>query len=197
MLRPQLSVARWRTQSSAAYGEPVTSSTPRDQHRGAVYAAEDALARALERGGSVEFFGSTLTLPIERCFADVASIQDYVDRVLFVIDPHLLPIIVRERSGATKAHYEYPRDERAGVIAIPLMLQGSRRWAARESVVLHEIAHHVTHHDPIGRSEAAHGATFCGHLIALHERVIGPESALMLRAAFDAAGIPIASVEHA
>lgn len=197
MLRPQLSVAWWRCLRADAYGEPVTSSTPRDQHRSAVYAAEDALAKALDRGGSVEFFGSTLTLPVERRFADVASIQDYVDRVLSVIGPQLPPILLRERAGATKAHYEHPRGDRAGVIAIPLMLQGSRRWAARESVVLHEIAHHVTHHDPIGRSEAAHGATFCGHLIALHERVIGPESALMLRAAFDAAGIPIASVEHA
>ena len=196
MLHPQLSVAWWRCLRAGAYGEPVTSSTPRDTHRSAVYAAEDALAKALDRGGSVEFFGSTLTLPIERRFADVASIQDYVDRVLSVIGPQLPPILLRERAGATKAHYEHPRSDRSGVIAIPLMLQGSRRWAARESVVLHEIAHHVAHHDPIGRSEASHGPSFCGHLIALHERVIGPESALMLRAAFDAAGV-IASVEHA
>ena len=89
-------------------------------------------------------------------------------------------------------------DPRTGVVQLsePIFRLEENAHGYRNTV-LHEIAHHVTHHDPIGRSEAAHGATFCGHLIALHERVIGPESALMLRAAFDAALIPIASVEPA
>lgn len=171
-----------------AYGEQVT----RDTQRSAVYSAEDALSRQLERGGTVEFFGSTLTLPVERRFADVASMQRYVDAVIVMIDSRLPAVIVRERAGSTKAHYEQARAGRGAVIAVPLELVGGRRWAARESVLLHEIAHHVTHHDPRGRDEAAHGSVFCGHLIALHAAVIGPETALLLRASFDSAGIPVA-----
>lgn len=165
---------------------------PRDTHRSAVYSVEDALGRMLERGGSVEFFGSTLTLPIERRFADVASMQRYVDVVLSSIDDQLPAIRVRERASSHKAHYERAHGDRPAVIAVPLALIDGRRWAARESVLLHEIAHHVTHHDVQAREEAAHGPSFCAHLIALHERVIGPESALLLRASCDAAGIPVA-----
>jgi SprT-like family. len=166
----------------------------RDTHRSAVYSVEDALGRQLDRGGTVEFFGSTLTLPIERRFADVASMQRFVDSVLSVIDPYLPPVTVRERASASKAHYEHPRTDRLAAIAVPLQLIDGRRWAARESVLLHEIAHHVTHHDDRARGEAAHGPTFCAHLISLHARVIGPESALLLRASFDSAGIPVAGV---
>lgn len=165
---------------------------PRDFHRRAVYSAEDALARQLNRGGSLEFFGSTLTLPIERRFADVASMQRFVDAVLDRIEAGLPGIVVRERAGASKAHYEHPRADRPAVIAVPLQLIDGTRWAARESVLLHEIAHHVTFHDERSRFEAAHGPTFCGHLIALHEAFIGPESALLLRASFDSAGVPVA-----
>lgn len=163
----------------------------RDTHRSAVYSAEDALGRQLERGGTVEFFGSTLTLPVERRFADVASMQRYTDAVISMIDPRLPALTVRERAASTKAHYEHPRAGRGAVIAVPLELVSGRRWAARESVLLHEIAHHVTHHDPRGRTEAAHGPVFCGHLVALHAVVIGPESALLLRASLDSAGIPV------
>ncbi len=164
----------------------------RDTHRSAVYSVEDALGRQLERGGIVEFFGSTLTLPVERRFADVASMQRYVDAVIAMIDVDLPPVTVRERASASKAHYEQPRPDRSAVIAVPLQLVDGRRWAARESVLLHEIAHHVTRHDGRARGEAAHGPMFCAHLVALHARIIGPESALLLRASFDSAGIPVA-----
>ena len=166
----------------------------RDTHRSAVYSVEDALGRQLERGGRVEFFGSTLTLPVERRFADVASMQRYVDAVLATVGPDLPPVTVRERASASKAHYEHPRPDRFAIIAVPLQLIDGRRWAARESVLLHEIAHHVTHHDPGAQAEAAHGPAFCAHLISLHARIIGPESALLLRAALDSAGIPVAGV---
>jgi putative metallohydrolase (TIGR04338 family) len=164
----------------------------RDSHRSAVYSVEDALGRMLERGGSVDFFGSTLTLPVERRFADVASMQRYVDIVLSVVDEALPEVRVRERASAHKAHYEHARGDQPAVIAVPLVLINGRRWAARESVLLHEVAHHVTHHDPRASGEAAHGPSFCAHLITLHARVIGPESALLLRASCDSAGIPVA-----
>jgi putative metallohydrolase (TIGR04338 family) len=167
------------------------ANTARDTHRSAVYSAEDALARQLDRGGTIDFFGSTLTLPIERRFADVPSIQRYVDRVVVIVAQGLPPVRVRERAGLTKAHYEAQRGDRAAVIAVPLALVDGRRWAARESVVIHEIAHHVAHHDVAAANEPAHGPVFCGHLLALHERVIGPESALLLRASLASAGVPV------
>lgn len=166
----------------------------RDQHRSAVYSAEDHVGRILERGGVVEFFGSTLTLPIDRRFADIASVQRYVDAVLAVqADDDLVvpPVRVRERAGHARAHYEAGIRTGFAVIAVPLHLVDGRRWAARESVVLHEIAHHLCANDSLARGESAHGPIFCGRLLALHDRIIGPESALLLRAELTACGVPI------
>lgn len=158
----------------------------RDSHRAGVYAAEDQVSAALERGGTVDFFGSTLTLPVERRFADLASVQRYVDAVLALPGvserwPRALAVRVRERAGAAKATYQ-----RTGqVIAIPLA-GPPPRWAAREMVILHELAHHLTYSR--GDDVAAHGPEFVGDFETLVGIVIGPEVALLLRAAFDGTG---------
>jgi putative metallohydrolase (TIGR04338 family) len=91
---------------------------------------------------------------------------------------------VRERAGNGRAHYA------DGVIALPLQGLVGERWAARESVVLHELTHHLVAHAHPG--VAAHGPEFCGDEVLLVEIVLGPEAALLLRAAFDGAGIPVA-----
>jgi putative metallohydrolase (TIGR04338 family) len=163
--------------------------TTRDQHRSAVYAAEEQWSRQLARGGAVEFFGSTLQVPTERRFADVASIQRYVDAILGLIGvitqwPAAPPVRVRERAGAGRAHYS---DD---VIAIPLRGVGDQRWAARESVVLHELTHHLVAHSHL--RAVPHGPEFRGDEVRLVEIVLGPEAALLLRAAFDGAGLPVA-----
>lgn len=163
--------------------------TPRDQHRSAVYAAEEQWARQLARGGTLDFFGSPLDIPVERRFADVASVQRYVDAILGLIGvitrwPGVPPVRVRERAGTGRAHYS------EGVIALPLQGQVGERWAARESVVLHELTHHLVAHAHPG--VAAHGPEFCGDEVLLVEIVLGPEAALLLRAAFDGARIPVA-----
>lgn len=170
----------------SAYGGFVT---PRDQHRSAVYAAEEQWARQLARGGTLDFFGSPLDIPVERRFADVASVQRYVDAILGLIGvitrwPGVPPVRVRERAGTGRAHYS------EGVIALPLQGQVGERWAARESVVLHELTHHLVAHAHPG--VAAHGPEFCGDEVLLVEIVLGPEAALLLRAAFDGARIPVA-----
>lgn len=161
----------------------------RDAHRAAVYAAEDQLARALDRiSPTVDFFGSALTLPAERRFADLASIQRYVDAVLAAPDhAGCPPVRVRARRGAARATYEAVPG--GGVIAIPV--DDRRRWALRETVVLHEIAHHLIAHDPEARAEPPHGPAFCGALLGLVHAVMAPEAALVLRGAFGAAGIPV------
>lgn len=166
----------------------------RDQHRSAVYAAEDQLGRLLARGGTVDFYGSTLTLPVERRFADIASIQRYIESVLGLPSVRerwapIPPVRVRERSGLSRAHYEPATTTRTAAIAIPLAGPVEVRWAARESVVLHEIAHHLVSHSAVGGPW--HGPAFCGVLLSLLGTVVGPEAALALRAAFDGAGIPV------
>ena len=165
----------------------------RDANRSAVYAAEDQLGHLLARGGTIDFFGSSLTLPIERRFADVASVQRYADAVLalpWVVRafPRVTPVRVRERAGRGRAHYE----SETGVIAIPLAGPAGARWAARETVVLHELAHHLVAMS--GMARPAHGPVFCGTLLFLVGGVIGPEAALVLRASFDGAGIPVSDV---
>ena len=162
--------------------------TSHDRYRSAVYAAEDQWARQLARGGTVDFFGSQLRIPEERRFADIDSVQAYVDGVLSLIGvvtqwSGVGPVCVRERSGDRRAHYS------DGVIALPLRGVVGERWAARETVVLHEVTHHlVAHSHP---TAPAHGPAFCGDEIRLVEIVLGPEAALLLRASFDGAGVPV------
>ena len=162
----------------------------RDAHRSAVYAAEDQLGHLLARGGTIDFFGSSLALPIERRFADLASVQRYADAVLGLpwvtrAFPRATPLRVRERAGGGRAHYE----SETGVIAIPLAGPAGTRWAARETVVLHEVAHHLVAMS--AAAQPAHGPVFCGTLLYLVGGVIGPEAALVLRASFDGAGVPV------
>lgn len=134
---------------------------------------------ALDRAGagaSIDFFGSTLTLPIERRFADLDSIRRYVESVMMFPTvnsrwPDVNPPIIRERKGQRSAHYV------DGVIAVPMI----ERWAARETVILHELAHHF-----VGTTaKAAHDHTFQSAYVFLVDVVIGSEAALILRAALD------------
>lgn len=143
------------------------------------------LDRAAAGSSTVDFFGSRLTLPPERRFADLASVQRWVDAVL-ALDPvcerwpATPPCEVRPRRGSSRAHYQAP-----GQIAVPL----SERWALRELVLCHEVAHHLVFHDPRVSSEvAAHGREFVDAFVDLVQLVIGAEVALLLRAGLDEVG---------
>jgi putative metallohydrolase (TIGR04338 family) len=177
-----------------------------DRQRSALYAAEDQVARILDRSAEfpvVEVAGSHLALPPERHFAELASVQRYVDQVLtlhWVRDrwpvPAARPIVVRERRGASRAHYESV----GAVMALPLH-RGGTAWALRELVVLHEIAHHlgtgagtgrpagsdrrgITADPPAAEDPAtAHGPAFAGRFVELVDGVMGPEVGLLLRVA--------------
>lgn len=161
----------------------------RDARRGRVYAAETQVARALDRAAAgsslVDFFGSSLTLPPERRFGDVASVQRWVDAVLaldHVRDrwPATPACRVRSRRGSSRAHYQAP-----GEIAVPT----DDRWALREIVMCHELAHHLVFHDAgVPAGVAAHGREFVEAFVALVDIVIGGEVALLLRAGLDEAG---------
>jgi len=152
-----------------------------------VYDAENQVVRALDRAAAgartVDFFGSTLALPPERRFADIASVQRWVTEVLALttvqqVWPGVPGCSVRSRAGASSAHYEPP-----GTIAVPT----AQTWALRELVLCHELAHHVTWHTA-AHPVAGHGREFVDSYVTLAEVVIGSEVALLLRAGMDEAG---------
>ena len=157
----------------------------RDIGRARVYAAEQLvrsmLDRALKLGiQTIELHGSTITVPVERRFGDIASIQRYVDAVLalnWVRDEWprqaATPVTVRARAGQRAAHYE----QHPPTIAIPPWVAG-RAWAMREMVVLHELGHHLA----VGEG---HGPEFVATYTRLVTEVIGAEAGLLLTSALN------------
>ena len=159
-----------------------------DRGRETLYAAERMAQLVFEAPGtSTQIGGVTVTVPPEARFASVASVADHVARVL--ARPSIRerfpragePVSVRVRRGPVSAHYE------AGppaVIAVPENADG--RWALRELVVLHELAHHL---DDSGG--AAHGPVFAATLIDLVTDVVGPEAGWIYRILFTDSGVPV------
>jgi putative metallohydrolase (TIGR04338 family) len=163
--------------------------TARDPQRARVYEAEAVLARMIDRRDAFPVaaaFGSRVAVPDDRKFGDVASVQRYVDAVLALDwvrrsapERATRPVSVRARAGAAKAEYELD----TATIAVPSHRVGGR-WAMRELVVLHELAHHLT-------GEPAHGPRFVGHLVELVGELVGPEAGFLLRAALQDAGVEL------
>ena len=160
--------------------------------RAKVYDAEGLVRRMFDRADehgmrTVELYGSQITLPIERRFASVESVQSYVDRVLglnWVRDQWVragAPVSVRARAGAAAAHYETER----AVLAVPLHAGGSA-WALRELVILHELAHHL---QTAELDVAPHGPEFCICYVDLVDGIIGSEAALVLRTSLLGCGV--------
>jgi putative metallohydrolase (TIGR04338 family) len=161
----------------------------RDTQRTRVYAAETVVRRLLDRAaegsGAVDLHGSTLTLPPERRFASIASIDRYVDQVLRLTWVRAawparaaVPVSVVERRGQAKAEYQ-----RAGATILIPPYAGNAAWAMRELVVLHELAHHLG-----ADEEEPHGPAFLDRMLTLVDGVIGPEVALLLRTTLHDAG---------
>lgn len=152
----------------------------RDPHKQAVYHAEFRFRRWLDTDDTVTVFGSTWVPEPEVKFGDVGSVQHYVDKVLAHLGWKGL-CSVRERRGETKAHYE----PFTATIALPPRRIGGT-WSLRETVVLHELAHHLTRHDE------AHGAAFARAMVWLHEQAGYPVRARLLSIAFAEADVPVA-----
>ncbi|MBF6178579.1 TIGR04338 family metallohydrolase [Nocardia otitidiscaviarum] len=164
----------------------------RDSQRGRVYDAETLVRGIFERADefgarTVEVHGSQLTLPVERKFASVESVQDYADRVLALNwvrarwPRAATPVTVRARTGSKAAHYEVA----GAVLAVPLHANGSA-WALRELVILHELAHHL---ESDSEKCAPHGPEFCDRYLELIDGVIGPEAALLMRTTMLGCGV--------
>jgi putative metallohydrolase (TIGR04338 family) len=163
--------------------------TAGDPQRARVYEAEGLLARMIDRRDDfplVAAFGSRVAVPDDRKFGDLDSVQRYVDAVLALEwvrraapERAALPVRVRARAGATKAEYEFATH----VIAVPPHRVGGR-WAMRELVVLHEIAHHLA-------AEPGHGATFVSTFVELVEEIVGAEAGFLLGSALREAGVAV------
>jgi putative metallohydrolase (TIGR04338 family) len=151
------------------------SGKPTDQHRQAVYRAEDQWSAILDRGGQVDFFGSRLIAPVQMRFGSLGDVSSYVGHVCR--SHNAMPPSVRHRKGGIRAHYEIAE----GVIAIPT----DHLWAMRESVVLHEIAHHLC---VTGHSSSLHDRYFTTTMLTLVREQMGYEAELLLRTGYQAAG---------
>ena len=155
----------------------------RDAQRSKVYAAERTLRWLYDHpAAGHEIGGVTLQLEPEARFASLDSIAAYLDQVVshpsvIAAVGHRGPIGVRERKGDRQAHYE------AGSSTIAVNTGGTR-WALRELVVLHEIAHHYT-----AQAQTGHGPEFAAAMVALTESVIGPQAALALRLLYAQNGV--------
>ncbi|BBX28237.1 TIGR04338 family metallohydrolase [Mycolicibacterium alvei] len=152
----------------------------KDAQRARVYAAEQFVRTMFDRAAqhssrAVDFFGTSLTLPPEAKFGSVDSVQRYVDDVIARVGAD--PVAVRRRRGVTAAHYELVNGK--AVIAVP----ERDTWALRELVVLHELAHHVSHADP------PHGPAFVVTYCELCSTIMGPEVGLVLRMVYAKEGV--------
>lgn len=153
----------------------------RDGQRGRVYRAEagwELQLDAARRGAPLaRVAGSSVVLPAERRFGTLEAAAGYAARVLALIEVsqavgEVAAPALRLRRGARAAHWEPP-----GVIALPVPVHGEP-WALRESVLLHELAHHVA--DARGLA-AGHAAPFPALVLLLVAAALGPEAALALR----------------
>lgn len=121
-----------------------------------------------------------MLLPAEVRFGDLRAAEAYVASVLALAEVEALagrvpPPELRPRRGQRAAHWERP-----GVIALPLPRHGEP-WAMRETVLLHELAHHVG--ETTGLS-AGHRAPFPAIVLALVQAALGEEAAFALRVAY-------------
>ncbi|MGV9733577.1 TIGR04338 family metallohydrolase [Rhodococcus aetherivorans] len=160
----------------------------RDTQRTAVYEAESLVRKMFDRADErglrvVELAGSQVTLPAERRFASIDSVQAYVDSVLALNwvrarwSRASVRVRVRARAGHAAAHYESD----CATIALPEH-RANTAWAFRELVVLHELAHHLDASDPDDPAEPPHGPAFVDRFLTLVGEIIGPEAAFALRA---------------
>ena len=157
---------------------------PRDAQRARVYRAEDAWAARLDaarRGAQLATVGgSAVLLPAERRFGTLDAARAYAVRVLTLPEVTALggPVHapeLRPRRGQRAAHWEPP-----GVIALPFPRHGEP-WALRETVLLHELGHHIA--ETAGLA-AGHRAPFPAVLLALVQAVLGEEAEFALRVAY-------------
>ncbi len=192
--RPQGGAARAPVSPAAPNVVAVTAPAPRDAQRARVYRAEDAWAARLDaaRQGAVlaTVGGSAVVLPAERRLGSLAAAGDYCRRVLALPDVREVvgevePPALRTRRGGRSAHWQPP-----GTIALHVPPHGEP-WALRETVLLHELAHHAG--ETTGRCHG-HRAPFPAVVLLLVAAVLGDEAALALRVEYGEHAVAVGSL---
>jgi len=145
-----------------------------------VYAAEQVLRATLDLMEQVEdrtydFHGYHMQVPDERKFADLDSIQRYYEMVVQLPSvkarwPKATAPRVRARKSGAFAHYCPIKHE------VAICIKKGERFAMREIVVLHELAHSL--------ERDGHGPEFRGAFVFLVELCIGQEMAMLLGSYF-------------
>lgn len=105
-----------------------------------------------------QMHGTTVTIPVERKFGSLETVKAYVDKVC-IDHNRVTPKVVVNNRLKKKATYCM------GIITMPNF---EERWAWREAVVLHEIAHHLS-------STNGHDKEFRDIFAQLLDKYIGPE----------------------
>lgn len=149
-------------------------SDPRiDRSRGAVYVAEDRVAAAMDGPFRVvQLDGVRLQLPAAVRFGTLEAMQRYADAVLGHSAttsryPGRGGLRVVPKRGFRSATYSN------GVVHVPIADRRGR-WALRDTVLLHEIAHHLAPGD-------GHGRDFRTALVYLYDTQLGHGPAQLLR----------------
>jgi putative metallohydrolase (TIGR04338 family) len=169
-------------------------SPPRDRQRSRVYRAEDAWAARLDaarQGAAIATVaGSAVLLPAELRFGALAEATTYAAHLLS--RPEVLAVTgrlptpeLRPRRGQRAAHWEPP-----GVIALPVPRHGEP-WALRETVLLHELAHHVG--ESTGLS-AGHRPPFPAVVLLLVRVALGEEAAFALSVAYGEENVEVGAL---
>ena len=139
-----------------------------------VYDAEFSFRRILENQYEVPLLkiaGSTVRVSRERKFGDIESAQNYCN--LMTKKFNLSPVEVVK--GSSDGRYATMG---GGVMTLP-------PFALRESVVLHELAHHYS-------TVSGHGEMFTAKFVELVHYAMGAEAAFILRVSFYEMGVKVA-----
>ncbi len=118
----------------------------------ATYGPEWRIRQVLETPDvPFKMHGVTITVPHERKFGHIDTVRKYVEHVC-TSEGFSVPAVVESKKLKNRAYYE-PLGVR---ITMPNF--DKARWAWREIVVLHEIAHHMQpfqgHSDPFQKTFA-------------------------------------------
>lgn len=137
-----------------------------------VYNAEFALRDMFSNctlSRTVKVHGMTLTLPDERKFGALATVQAYADAVIDMVSDRYparaATVVEGRKSLRRKAYWQ------SGTIVLPQ--REVTTWAWREIVVLHELAHHLT-------PAHEHDEKFCAAYVYLLSEVMGPEAGWLM-----------------
>ena len=130
------------------------------------------LVRDMLDTGHADLHGRRFDFGVERRFASLENVQDYVQRVLNLnwlraaYPAAANPLRVVRSRVINKASCG------SGILNMNNSFAG--KWQMRELVLLHEIAHHLTPYE-------AHTAAFRTCFAHLVEEIMSPEAALALR----------------